>query len=153
MIDTPVIVQTQRQPTAVIHLTIPRDQIQVVMGPAIQEVMGVVGAEGIIPQDALFAYHLTMSPDVFDFEVGVPVAELIAPNGRVIPSHLPAAKVVRTVYHGPYEGLAEAWGKLDQWLADNGYEPVGDLWEVYQAGPETGDDSSKWRTEFNRPVK
>ena len=38
MIDTPEIVQTTAQQTAVIHLTIPRDQIQTVMGPAIEEV-------------------------------------------------------------------------------------------------------------------
>lgn len=153
MIDTPTTVKTHRQPTAVIHLTIPRDQMQSAMGSAIHEVMGVVGAEGVVPQDALFAYHLRLEPGIFDFEVGVPVAELISPNGRVIPSHLPAATVVRTVYHGHYDGLAEAWGELDQWIADNGHEPVGDFWEVYQAGPETGDDSSKWRTELNRTIK
>ena len=34
MIDTPQITQTAAQPAAVIHLTIPREEIQQAMGPA-----------------------------------------------------------------------------------------------------------------------
>ncbi len=27
-----------------------------------------------------------------------------------------------------------------------------DLWECYAAGPESGPDPAKWRTELNRPL-
>ena len=39
MLDTPHITQTTTQLTAVIHLTIPREEIQNVMGPGISELM------------------------------------------------------------------------------------------------------------------
>jgi hypothetical protein len=39
MIDTPQITQTALQNTAIIHLTIPREEIQTVMGPGIAELM------------------------------------------------------------------------------------------------------------------
>lgn len=53
-----------------------------------------------------------MDPDTFDFEVGVPVAAPVAAAGRVKPGELPAATVARTVYHGDYSGLGEAWGRV-----------------------------------------
>ena len=49
MIDPPSIVQSEARQTAVIHLTIPRDQIQHVMGPAIQEVMETLAAQDQAP--------------------------------------------------------------------------------------------------------
>lgn len=45
-----------------------------------------------------------MHPDVFDFEIGVPVPAPIKAAGRVNSGRLPAAKVARTVFHGAYEG-------------------------------------------------
>jgi hypothetical protein len=52
MLDRPQIVQTEAQPTAVIRLTIPRAEIQTVMGPAIAEVMAAVTAQGLAPAGA-----------------------------------------------------------------------------------------------------
>ena len=47
MIDTPHIAQSPSQQTAVIHLTIPREEIGIVMGPGIGELMAAVAAQGI----------------------------------------------------------------------------------------------------------
>jgi effector-binding domain-containing protein len=152
MLDTPEITQTEPQMTAIIRLTIPREEIQNVMGPGIGEVMAAIGAQGIAPAGPLFSHHLRMDPDVFDFEVGVPVTAPVAAVGRVKPGHLPAAKVARTVYHGPYEGLGAAWGEFDAWIEANGHTPGEDLWECYVAGPESGPDPATWRTELNRPL-
>lgn len=50
MIETPQITQSEAQLTAAIHLTIPRDQIQEVMGPAIGELMAAVGPRVSVPR-------------------------------------------------------------------------------------------------------
>jgi effector-binding domain-containing protein len=152
MIDPPHITETAAQQAAVIHLTIPRSEIQQVMGPAIGEVMSAVAAQGIAPAGPVFSHHFRMSPEVFDFEVGVPVSKAVAAAGRVKPGQLPAAKVARTVYHGPYEGLGAAWGKFGQWIAANGHQPTPNVWECYVAGPESSPDPANWRTELNRPL-
>lgn len=47
-----------------------------------------------------------MDPAIFDFEISVPVTSPVAAAGRVKPGQLPATKVARTIYHGPYEGAA-----------------------------------------------
>ena len=152
MLETPRIAETAEQQTAVIRLTIPRSEIQNVMGPGIREVMAVVAAQGIGPAGPWFTHHLRMDPETFDFEVGVPVTAPVQPVGRVRPGRLPAATVARTVYQGPYQGLVEAWGEFDAWVAAQGHRPGVELWECYTVGPETGDNPGDWRTELNRPL-
>ena len=153
MIDTPAIVDTAAQRAAVIHVTIPRSEIQQAMGSGFNELMSTLQEQGITPAGPWFSHHLRMDPGVFDFELGVPVSSDVTPAGRVKPGQLPAARVARTTYHGGYEGLGPAWGEFDAWLKQEGHATAGDLWEVYAAGPETGPDSSKYRTELNRPLK
>jgi effector-binding domain-containing protein len=152
MIETPQITQTEAQLTAVIRLTIPREEIQEVMGPGITELMAAVSDQGIGPAGPLFSHHLRMAPDIFDFEIGVPVTEPVDPVGRVQASELPAATVAQTVYQGPYESLGEAWGELDAWIKAEGHTPAADLWECYVVGPESTPDPAGYRTELNRPL-
>jgi effector-binding domain-containing protein len=152
MLDTPQIMETAAQLTAVIHVTVPRAQIRDVMGPGITELMAAVAAQGIGPAGPLFSHHLRMDPDTFDFEIGVPVTAQVAVAGRVKPGRLPATKVARTIYRGPYEGLGAAWGEFDAWVAARGLTSAPDLWECYVVGPESNPDPATWRTELNRPL-
>ena len=131
MLDQPQIVEANQQLAAVIRFTIPRKDIRMVMGPGIAELVGAVTAQGIGPAGPAFSHHLRLDPDIFDFEVGVPV---------------------RTVHRGPYEGLAEAWEEFNRWIAAQGLRPAPNLWECYVAGPESSKDPAAWRTELNRPV-
>ena len=152
MIDTPQITQSAAQLTAVIHFTIPREEIRKVMGPGIGELMATVTAQGISPHGAVFSHHFRMDPATFDFEIGVPVTRPVSSAGRVQPGQLPATTVARTIYRGAYEGLGEAWRAFGVWLAAEGHTPGPDPWECYAAGPESNPDPASWRTELNRPL-
>lgn len=135
-----------------IRIEVPRAEIQQVMDPAITEILAVLRAQGVQPSGPLFSYHRSLDPAVFNFEVGFPVQTTVRPTRRVVPSSLPAATVARTVYYGGYEGLGSAWGELMEWMKGEGHESGPNLWERYLTGPERGPDSSRWRTELNRPV-
>jgi effector-binding domain-containing protein len=152
MIDTPRFVQSVAQQTAFIHLTIPRSEMQDMIGPAIGELFSTLAEQGIAPAGSLFSYHLAMDPETFDFRISVPVAQPVAASGRVEPGELPARSVARTIYHGPYEGLGAAWGEFHAWIEANGHKPAADLWECYAAGPESSPDPANWRTELNQPL-
>lgn len=152
MIDAPQIIQSAGQLAAVIHLTIPREEIRSVMGPGISELMTAVAAQGIATAGPWFSHHLRIDPGIFDFEIGVPVAAPVAGTGRVQPGQLPAATVARTIYRGDYEGLGAAWSELMEWIAAAGYRHGQELWECYLVGPEANLDPAGWRTELNRPV-
>ena len=153
MLSTPQILQTKAEPAAVIHLTVPRNEMMKVFGPAVGELMAALAKQGVAPVGAVFAHHLKMSPENFDFELGVHVAAPVQAAGRVKPSELPAAKVARAIYSGPYEGLPSAWGDFSSWIKANGHAPAENLWEVYSVGPQSSPDPANWRTELNRPLK
>lgn len=152
MIDTPQILQTTDQLTAILPLTVPRTEIQKVMGPGVREVYAALAAQGIAPVGPWFTHHLRRPTDTFDFEICVPVSAPVTATGRVKPGLWPAMTVARTVYHGPYEGLAEAWGQFHEWIAASGQTPATDLWERYLSGPEASPDPARWRTELNKPL-
>jgi effector-binding domain-containing protein len=152
MLDKPQITQTPDQLTAVIRLTIPRPEIRTVMGPGVRELMAAVAAQGIAPTGPWFSHHLRMDPNIFDFEISVPVTSPVAAVGRVKPGIWPATKVARTVYRGNYEGLGEAWAEFNEWIAAHGHKPGPDYWECYVTGPESTPDPAAWRTELSRPL-
>jgi effector-binding domain-containing protein len=153
MIDTPKVVQTKAQITAMIHLTIPKADIQKEMGPGIEEVKATVAKQGIAVTGPWLTHHLRMDPKVWDFEICVTVASPVTPAGRVKPGTWPAGKAARTVYHGDYEGLGQAWGELGDWVKEKGLSPAADLWEVYLVDPGTEPEPSKWQTELTRPLR
>ena len=136
MIDPPRITNTKSQASAVIRLAIAHSDMRKFVGPA----------------SAWYIYVHARDAATMDFDVGVPVTDPVKPTGRVKPGLLPAARVARTIYQGPYEGMHAAWAEFDAWIAKNGHKPAGPHWDVYLAGPETGSDSSKWRTELNRSL-
>lgn len=152
MIDTPEITQSEARLIAYIPVTVPREEICHVMGPGIQELYATLGAQGLAPAGPWLTHHLRVPTDTFEFEICVPVAAPVTPTGRVQAGELRATRVARTVYHGPYEGLGDAWGEFMKWIEAEGLTPAPDLWEVYAVGPESSDNPADWRTELNRPL-
>lgn len=152
MLESPHLSQAEAQPAAVIHFTIPRSEIQTVMGPGFQELMAAVKEQGIGPVGPFFSHHFAMYPDKFDFELGVPVAGPVTPVGRVKAGTLPGGLVARTVFCGNYDGLGAAWGEFLEWIKAGGHGAAPDLWEVYAKGPESSPDPANWRTELNKPL-
>ena len=152
MIEKPQIAELAATPTAFIHVTVAREQMPEVFGPAVQELVGTLTQQGVAINGPLFAHHLAMNPQTFDFEVGFPVANAVVPAGRVAAGKRPAVRVARTVYQGPYDGLPDAWGQFHDWVENSGLDWASDIWECYLVGPESESDPANWRTELNRPL-
>ena len=153
MISAPQIIETTAQDAAIIRLTIPRSAMPQHFGPAVRELLAELHAQGVEPVGGVFAHHLQMTPDEFDFELGIKVTAAVRDNGRIRRGTLPAARVARTVYSGPYEGLPAAWGQFNAWMNENGLSQAQDLWELYSVGPQSSSDPADWRTELNKPLK
>jgi effector-binding domain-containing protein len=157
MIDAARIIDVPQRTAAVVRIKCPRERIQEVVGPAIQEILAALASQGQQPKGPLFMHHLTMSSTDFDVEVGFPLDALITADGHVVPGMLPAARVAQCVYRGPYEGLRAAWEAFGKRLEGDGHVrgelgPIETLWESYLVGPETTSDSTQWRTELNLPL-
>lgn len=152
MIDTPQIVESAAQQTAVVHLILPPQEMPLVMGAVIQELIGAITAQDAGPAGPMYTLHRRSPSETFDIEIGFPVSKPIAPAGRVQPGQIPATRVARTTYRGSYEGLGSGWGEFMDWIRGNGHRSAETLWERYVAGPETGTDAKQWQTELNRPL-
>jgi hypothetical protein len=152
VIEPPRIEQSAAVEAAVIHITIPREQMQAVMGPAFGELTSALQAQGLTLAGPPFAHHLKIEPGTWDFELGFPVDRQVRPVGRVQPGRLPASTVARTVCTGPYEGLSGGWGELMAWVERQGRRAAPDLWENYLTDPRTTPDPADYRTELVRPL-
>ncbi|MBV1689840.1 GyrI-like domain-containing protein [Novosphingobium sp. G106] len=152
MLSEHQIVETAAEQAAVIRLTIPSSDMPNVFGPAVGELLTTLGAQGVEPIGAIFAHHVKLPSDVFDFELGIKVSSPVTPAGRVLPGELPAGRVARAIYTGPYEGLPEAWDAFIAWMDANGHKGAPSLWELYSVGPQSTPDAAQWRTELNRPL-
>jgi effector-binding domain-containing protein len=152
MIEAPKIIRTTAQKTAVIPITVPKNEIITVMGPGLQELAAALSSQGVKPTGPWFSHHVRLDENIFEFEISMPVAETIKPAGRVKASELPAATVARTIYRGPYEGLGSAWSEFRAWMSANGKSVAPNIWEVYLSGPESSKNPGDWYTELNQPI-
>lgn len=152
MIEPPELVDAPAQTIAFIPIVVPRERIREVMEPGIKALVAAIAAQGQEPAGPLCTRHVRIDPSVFDFEICFPVARPIRASGRVRPGSIAAARVARTVYHGPYEGLGEAWAEFRRWLADAGLSLRGEILERYLTGPESTPDPARWRTELNHAL-
>ena len=149
MIAPPELTTTTEQATASIHLVIPAKDMGRYMDPAIQEIIKVITEQGIHITGPMFSYHNRRPSDTFDFEIGFPVSKAVKEEGRVKNSILPAVKVARAVYQGPYEHLGEAWGELQRWVRERKLAESGRFYECYLNNPDEVKDPKDYRTELN----
>lgn len=153
MITAPEITTTQEVITAAIPLVIPGHDMSKYMDPAIQEIINVLAAQGMRPAGPMFSYHKRRPTDTFDFEIGFPVPKTIEEEGRVKNSSLPAVKVARAVYQGPYEHLAQAWAELQRWFREQKLPETGRFFERYLNNPDEVEDPKEYLTELNWVVE
>ncbi len=149
MITKPEVTTTKEQIAATIHLVIPGMEMPKHMDPAIQEIIQVLAGQGLQPAGPMFSYHHRRPSDIFDFEIGFPVTKAIVESGRVKNSKLPAVRVARCVYQGPYEGLSNAWPALQDWVRGQKLPETGRFFERYLNNPDEVKDPKDYRTELN----
>ncbi len=151
-IDTPEIADTPSQLTAAISMEVPPSQIRSAMTSGRDELLAAVKGQGIGPTGPLFDHYRKVNSEIFDFDICVPVSTPVAATGRVVSREVPALKVARTVYRGPYEQLPDAWREFDGWIRANGHVPAPDLYQCYSVGPEASSNPADWKTELRRPL-
>lgn len=152
MIDKPYVLKTEAHKAGVIRMTVARHLIREVMGAGLDELLAALTEQNVPATGPWYTHHFGVQPDTFDFEIGVPVDEIVFPAGRVKAGAFMGGTVARTIFHGDYEGLAGAWGQLDAWIASRKLKPATDFWEVYAVGPQADPNPTHWRTELSRPL-
>lgn len=151
-IDNPSPAHFEAQTVASIRVETPRQEIRSAMHDAIHEVSAALKAAGISRSGPWFAHHHHQPTHIFTFDVCFPIRQPLLQSGRVVNTEIPAAEVLRTIHHGDYEGLAQAWQDFSDWISASGFETRGDFFEVYTVGPQENADPSCWKTELISPL-
>jgi effector-binding domain-containing protein len=151
--------QLDPQPVLSIRSTIRTEQLGETMGDRIGALRAYLQQSGAQPSGPPFVRYHTFEPTETDFEMGVPVAEPVAGEGRIEAGELPGGPAAATLHTGAHDKLGEAYGRIAEWLKEQGREPSGPAREVYfwidlsrDQDPSTSDPST-WRTELIQPVK
>jgi effector-binding domain-containing protein len=155
----PQIVQRAEQPYVAIKASVTMESISAVLPSLHPEMFAWLDAHGVRPAGAPFSkYNVIDMQRAVEIEVGIPVAEAVAGDQRVLPGVLPAGTYARTIYTGHPSGLVDATAALLEWAARQGLPwdvsdtPHGQRWgcrlEVYDTDPREEPDLDKWETQL-----
>jgi effector-binding domain-containing protein len=118
----------EARPTAVIVQRTTWEAFPALWPVLLDEVWSAVrGRAEIAPGRNVMLYR----DDVPTVEIGAEAAGPFAPIGRVVPSSLPAGRVVTATHRGPYEGLGAAHRAAVEACDARGLRRLGPRWEVY----------------------
>jgi AraC family transcriptional regulator len=73
-------------------------------------------------------------------------------EGDVLAETLPGGPAAVTIHAGPYDQLPAAYAELEEWIATNGFRPIGAPWEAYLNDPADHPDPQDWKTEVCWPL-
>ena len=123
------------QDVAVVRGRVAHEGLGDFLASAFGEVMGAVAQQGHKVTGPPFARYEPTEAGGWDVEAGFPVSGVVDPVGRVGMATLPSGRAARTVHHGAYSKLGDAYGALESWVLENGYQTSSAPWEVYLDEP------------------
>jgi len=129
-------VETQEQPTLVLKTVTPVSELPKILGQAFMDIVTHIMELGEQPVGPAFVGYFNMDMERLELEIGFPVSKSLPNKGEIQPSSIPAGKQVSCMYKGPYMGMPPAYEEIEKWIKDNGYKPLGPVYEHYFNSPE-----------------
>jgi effector-binding domain-containing protein len=147
------------QPVVSIRQTIPIADLTAAQAESLHELWRLLRVRGVTPAGPPFVRYHTFGDGETDVEIGVPVADTVVGEGRVVGTELPGGRAVTTVHLGAHDRLGEAYHRVGESVAAHG-QANGPGWEVYhwidltqEPNPASWPAPPDWRTELVQPVK
>jgi len=145
----PTVVEVEGTTTAVIAAVVPMAELAGFFDSTFTTLGPVLAGQGVLPIGPAFAVYHGAPGEEADLEAGFPVGAVIRAEGDVRPGTLPPGRIARVVHEGGYDELGTAWGRLHDWIDEQGL-PHGELLlEVYVTEPTPDMDPATLRTELN----
>jgi effector-binding domain-containing protein len=109
---------------------------------------------------APYGRYFAWGGEQVDVEIGLPVARPLdalrplreLPAGDIGASELPAGPAAVATHRGPYDALPSTYGRLHDWIHEQGREDSLGPWESYLTDPDTVSDPADLRTEVCYPL-
>ncbi|MDO8145282.1 MULTISPECIES: GyrI-like domain-containing protein [unclassified Isoptericola] len=152
------LIESLEQPTFGLRQMVSQEDMPALFARVLPVLTAAMEHGGVQPAGPPYARYRGRMAGGFDVEIGFPLAEPATLTvddpgpGEPTADVLPEARVVETVHHGGYDGLAATYADLESWMAERHLEPLDQSWEFYEAGPESDPDPTTWRTRIVMPV-
>jgi len=129
------IINQPLQPTLAIRTTTSIKELPNELGKAYGAIGQYLAELGEQPTGAPYAAYFTFSMESMDIEIGFPVSGPLPGKDEIESSEIPAGKVARCLYTGPYNKIEPAYNALTAFIEEQGYESTGVAYEFYLNDP------------------
>jgi effector-binding domain-containing protein len=132
---------TTECPTAVVKVDTTGRAFPTLWRPMLDEVWAFLRPKPRLRTDGhnVMLYRFNVPGVEIAAEVGVQVTSTFEPEGRVVPSTLPATEAATTIHTSDIALIGAAHDALRAWCVANGRTLIGVSWEIYgDPDPETG---------------
>lgn len=134
-------VETQEQPALVLKTVTSVGELPKILEKAFMEIVTHIMELGEQPVGPAFVGYFNMDMERLELEIGFPVSKVLPGKGDILAGSIPAGKQVSCMYKGPYMEMPPAYEEIQKWIKDNGYKPLGPVYEHYYNSPEEVPDS------------
>lgn len=128
--------ETQEQPTLVLKTVTPVSELPNILGKAFMDIVTHIMELGEQPVGPAFVGYFNMDMERLELEIGFPVTKALLGKGDILAGSIPAGKQVSCMYKGPYMEMPPVYEEIEKWIKDNGYKPLGPVYEHYYNSPE-----------------
>ena len=125
----------ETRPTLSIRFRSPVQDLSQHFGRVYGSIIQYLGELGEQPVGAAFGAYYNMDMQNLDVELGFPVSKELPGKEGIKASHIPGGKFAVVLHTGPYDKVGPAYEALTKWIAENGYEPTGVVYEFYLNDP------------------
>jgi effector-binding domain-containing protein len=129
------LVDLPAQPTLSIRTTTSIKELPQALGRAYGAIGQYLAEIGKQPAGAAYAAYFTFEMESMDIEIGFPVASKLPGKGEIQSGEIPAGKIARCLYTGPYKKIKPAYDALTSYVEEQGYEASGVAYEYYLNDP------------------
>ena len=129
-------VETQEQPTLILKMVTQVSELPKILGKAFMDIVTHIMELGEQPVGTAFVGYFNMDMERLELEIGFPVSKPLPGKGDILAGNIPAGKQVSCIYKGPYMEMPPAYEEIEKWIKDNGYKPLGPVYEHYYNSPE-----------------
>lgn len=123
------------QPTVCRRTTAAAADLPQVLGESYGMIMGHLSVYGQQPVGAPYVAYFNMDMQALKLEVGFPVAKALPPAGQVEAGEIPEGKYACVMHNGSYQSLGSAYSAINEYIANQGLEATGVVYEIYLNDP------------------
>lgn len=142
----PKVVEVPPTLVGVIHEVVPMDEMVPFFDRVFSTVPEVLAKQDVAISGPAVAVYFGAPGETADIAAGFPIASEIDPDNGVTSMWLPTGQAVTAIHVGSYDGLADSYSRMLEWMKSQSLVPGQVMWESYVTMPTPDADPADMRT-------